>query len=125
MTKSAVQIRICQECETELPEIAEFCFNCGSEVPAGLPVAAAEVSDVWLKKEIVEDEHTGDKRLQEEKKEKKSRSSARIRSKKPRSREIEIRWEEKDGVPSPLFLGAAVLLVLISALIYLAAIYLG
>ena len=152
MTETVVENEICPTCGTELPATAEFCYHCGNSVTEKVASGnkTQEVSDAWLRGEIAEDSSTNNHQAAEtsvenvetavqendleedlekfqkksEDSELKSAASMRVKAKKPRTKKVEIKWEEYDNAPNVRFIGGAIILAIFTLLIFILAMYL-
>jgi uncharacterized Zn finger protein (UPF0148 family) len=149
MATTTIEEQNCRACGVDIREGALFCYNCGGSVTYDdAPAESSEaISEAWFREEIAEeaaDETSAEEEIAEEKNvddaETKNlvrpkgrlRESPRLRSaaalrrkaKNIRRKKFEtVVWEEHEN-PSGRFVVVAVLLTLLSALIFWLAIYL-
>lgn len=152
MTETVIENEICPNCGTELPAIAEFCYHCGNPTRAETASNSEtqEVSDVWLRGDIAGDSNTDNNKPEDvsgrnietavrdnelekdlegfqeksEKSELKTAASLRVKSNQPRTKKVEIKWEESGDAPNIRFVVGTVILAIITLLIFVLAMYL-
>lgn len=150
----ALSKEICEACGAEIRDGSQFCYNCGgpvTEEAVRMSQASVQVSDAWLKEDLVaagglettkldrtkidEAEQAIDRptepvgepvssepELQPESK-LKSASNMRRKPKSFQRKAVEIEWEEHDGGPNKLFPLVALLITLAVVGIYFLAEY--
>jgi uncharacterized Zn finger protein (UPF0148 family) len=143
MTATIIEEQNCKACGVDIREGALFCYNCGGSVTddEALSDNNAAVSDAWFSEEIAEEspeEKSAEAAAEAETKDvvtKKSRlpESTRLRSAAALRRKSktfqkkkveEVVWEEYEDSSNSLFVVVAVVLALLTAAIFLLAIYL-
>lgn len=152
MSQTVVEKENCPTCRTELPATAEFCYHCGNSVKAEevLENETQKISDVWLRKDIVEEteptnhketEVSGHKletavrdidlqkdlrdfQAKPEETELKSAASLRVKARKVPTKKVEVRWEEHNNAPNVWFIAGAGFLAVLTMVIFILAMYL-
>lgn len=152
MAKTAVEEKICDACGADVRAGSLFCYHCGG--PLGdAPKASVQVSDAWLKGDLVAESDLKTTRLDQKKvlveepdeeksvaeseqieaksetpkksdEQLKSAAGMRRKAKSFQRKTTEIVWEEPDTAPNKWFPLVAVLLILLVVGIFYVAMYL-
>lgn len=134
MSETAVQEEICDICGVEVRDGSQFCYNCGGSVSAKPSKEGASNSTRTAAGSVIETEVFADPTIDEGQKvvlpgsknglsTLKGSARGERRPRKPVSRNKEIFWEPKVGVPWAYVIATAIILAIVLFL-FLAAEYL-
>lgn len=149
MAETIVENQLCNACGVDVREGALFCYNCGGAVASeSIDEEKEQVSDVWLRENIVENgkNDTITKQPKEELKEfttakkitdkpiskpgiqdeakLKSAASMRKKSATFQKKQVEVVWKESDDAPNGWFIIVAIILTLFAVVVFFLAMYL-
>jgi hypothetical protein len=143
MAATIIEEQNCRACGVDIREGALFCYNCGGAVTYDDSVSGNDkaMSDAWFREEIA-DESSAEKSTNVETAEKtqnavrkkpgkyeaarlRSAATLRRKSKSFQKRKVEeVVWEEYEDSSNSSFVIVAVVLAVLSTLIFLLAVYL-
>ena len=141
MAATIIEEQNCRACGVDIREGALFCYNCGGSIKYDDPASSNDepVSDAWFSEDIAE-ENTGEDNSVAEtvetknavRKKRRLNETARLRSAAALRRKSsfqkkkieEVVWEEHENPSNGWFIAVAVVLTILTAAIFLLAIYL-